>query len=123
MAYEKLIHSLEDYRQKKYVPTTNSRSLAHLFVTELTILLISSLLSYGQTLFSRYIKEMVCAMDINDDKLISKNELGHLLQSIGVKDVTNEDITAIMEQFGEGEAEKQIHVEDVEKLILRGAQQ
>ena len=96
----------------------------HLFVTKLTLFVISSLLtvSFGQTLFSRYIKEMVCAMDINDDKFISKNELAHLLQSIGVKDITSEDISAIMEQFGEGEPEKQIHVEDVEKLILRGAQ-
>ena len=80
------------------------------------------LLSYGQTLFSRYIKEMVCAMDINDDKMISRNELAYLLQSIGVNDITSEDISTIMEQFGEGKPEKQIHVQDVEDLILRGAQ-
>lgn len=62
-------------------------------------------------------------MDINDDKMISQNELATLLQSIGVKDVTSNDISAIMEQLGEGEAgNKQIHVQDVEEMILRGAQ-
>ena len=61
-------------------------------------------------------------MDINDDKMISRNELAYLLQSIGVNDITSEDISTIMEQFGEGKPEKQIHVQDVEDLILRGAQ-
>jgi len=62
-------------------------------------------------------------MDINDDKMISQNELATLLQSIGVKDVSSNDISTIMEQFGEGETDnKQIHVHDVEEMILRGAQ-
>jgi Ca2+-binding EF-hand superfamily protein len=93
--------------------------------------------SYGQTLYSRYVKQMVTAMDANADGKISRQELRTLLQNIGAmspKDeqqqpaLTDDDLQAVVEELGEESTaaaasntvprEKEIHVDYVQDLIL-----
>jgi EF hand len=97
--------------------------------------------SYGQTLYSRYVKQMVSAMDANGDGKISRQELRILLQNIGAMSphdeqqpqpaLTDDDLLAVVEELGEESPatasssssdtvprEKEIHVDYVQDLIL-----
>jgi EF hand len=97
----------------------------------------SLFVSYGQTLYSRYVKQMVSAMDANGDGKISRQELRTLLQNIGAMSqpqdeqqqpaLTDDDLQAVVEELGvESSAaasdtvprEKEIHVDYVQDLIL-----
>ena len=60
-------------------------------------------------------------MDTNSDGMISRSELAALLRNIGAEQqLTDEDLDAIVDDLGEGDQEKQIHIECVEDLILGG---
>ena len=61
-------------------------------------------------------------MDSNDDGMVSRSELATLLKSIGVEDITDGDLKAIMDVYGEGEPEKQLHRHYVEDMILGAAE-
>lgn len=62
---------------------------------------------------------MVCAMDANNDGMISRSELAALLRNIGAEqELTDKDLQSIIDELGEGDDEKQIHVDCVQDLIL-----
>jgi EF hand len=75
----------------------------------------------GETLFSRYIREMVHAVDLNNDGMISEDELLHMMEHIGIeRALTPTELQTLFEELGEGVArEKQIATYAVEELVLR----
>lgn len=83
--------------------------------------------SYGQTLFPRFIKEMLVAADINHDGKISHSELSRLLQNIGAAEhLSSEDLQTLFEEYGrmdEDANEMLIDIHDVHELLLSGNQQ
>jgi hypothetical protein len=130
-ARAKLKHILMEYRRKKCVlsvfvvflnllATFFSEIIYHVLLTRFP----SLSQSFGQTLFSRFIKEMVLATDINHDGMISQSELQTLLVNIGAQDqVTDRELQDVMEELGQYTAdsdEKLIHVDHVQDLILGG---
>jgi EF hand len=103
--------------------------------TDHCVYFCSLFVSYGQTLYSRYVKQMVSAMDANGDGKISRQELRTLLQNIGAMSqpqdeqqqpaLTDDDLQAVVEELGEESSssdtvprEKEIHVDYVQDLIL-----
>jgi hypothetical protein len=139
-ARAKLQNVLEEYRRKKYVRHTrphyhglhhSSAPPSSLVLTSLSLLLLFAyttlplLYSFSQTLFSRFLKEMMQAIDSNHDGKISRSELSKLLDNIGAKgklDAT--EVQEIMDELGhmdEDEKEMLIHIEFLEEMILRKA--
>jgi hypothetical protein len=80
--------------------------------------------SFGQTLFSRFVKEILVAADTNCDGKISRNELCRFFHNIGADDcLTTDDITNLMLELGQEEGnERFIYVDDVENLIMQGSE-
>lgn len=80
--------------------------------------------NFGQTLFSRFVKEILVAADTNCDGKISRNELCRFFHNIGADDcLTTDDITNLMLELGQEEGnERFIYVDDVENLIMQGSE-
>ena len=75
-------------------------------------------------MFSRFIKEMVHAADVNHDGKISQHELHKLLRSIGADDQLSEgELHVVMQELGQPDkvsTEPLIPIDHVEELILQG---
>ena len=79
--------------------------------------------SFGQTLFSRFIKEMIIATDANHDGKISMNEMRNMLKNIGVdKFLSQEDLDAVFQEIGHLEnGEYLIYVDEIESILTSGS--
>jgi hypothetical protein len=144
-ARAKLQHVLEEYRQNKYVNILNailghSHVLHHSFQAHalhvsfrfvfshssllLFLCLVKRIFSFSQTLFSRFLKEMIHATDANHDGYISRSELSKLLDNIGAKGkLLDSEVQEIMDELGQMDEEQQellIHIENLEDTILSG---
>ena len=77
--------------------------------------------SFAQTLFSRFVKEMVLATDSNHDGKISKSELRSMLKNIGVDSLlSNEDLDAVFEEVGHKDnGEYLIYVDEIEEILTQ----
>ena len=78
-------------------------------------------LSFGQTLFSRFIKEIIVVTDANQDGKISIEEMKKMLENIGCdKFITDKDLEAVFEEIGHKEdGEPLIYTDEIE-MILTG---
>ena len=86
------------------------------------ILILPRILSsFGQTLFSRFVKEMVVATDSNHDGKISMAEMRKMLKNIGVDSlVSDEDLKAVFDELGHEEnGESLIYVDEVESILMQ----
>jgi poly(3-hydroxyalkanoate) synthetase len=71
----------------------------------------------GGTLFSRYIREMVHAVDLNNDGMISEDELLHMMEHMSVeRALTQSELHTLFEELGDN---KQIATDAVEDLVLQ----
>jgi Ca2+-binding EF-hand superfamily protein len=78
--------------------------------------------SFGQTLFSRFVKEMVLATDTNHDGKISMQEMKNMLKRIGVDQLVSDgDLTAFFDEIGHKEdtGETLIYVDEVESILMQ----
>lgn len=82
-------------------------------------------LSFGQTLFSRFVREVIQATDANQDGKISRDELARLLKNIGTEiTLTDSELQDIFDEFGHSDndqGEKLLDVMELEHLILNEA--
>jgi Ca2+-binding EF-hand superfamily protein len=71
-------------------------------------------------MFSKYVKEMVYAIDANHDGMISDKELSDMMEHIGLeKSWSRSEMQALFEELGRDyQNEKQIPTESVEQLLL-----
>ena len=80
--------------------------------------------SFGQTLFSRFIKEMILATDTNHDGKISKQEMRKMLKNIGVDQFfSDEDVDAVFEEIGhkEEDGEYLIYADEIETILTQSS--
>lgn len=131
-ARAKLRAVLEEYRQNKYVHLFSSCLLLGVYFLANVLFAFSHTLrfafcaplshSFSQTLFSRFVKEMIHATDANHDGKISRTELCKLLDNIGAQGAMEQDeISDIFDELGTVDAQekqKLIYNETVEDLIL-----
>ena len=82
---------------------------------------LTCLCSFGQTLFSRFVKEMILATDVNHDGKISKPEMRSMLKKIGVDQVVaDEDVDAVFAEVGHEEnGEHLIYVDEIETILTQ----
>lgn len=137
-ARAKLQNVLEEYRQNKYVHVVHTPVVCRVlyipvsFCSHISHLLLFLRLhlhlrlphSFSQTLFSRFLKEMIHATDANHDGYISRSELSKLLDNIGAKGkLLDTEVQEIMDELGQMDDEQQellIHIENLEDTILKG---
>lgn len=78
--------------------------------------------SFAQTLFSRFVKEMILAADTNHDGKISKSELRNMLKNIGVDQfVSDQDVDAVFLEIGhqEEDGEYLIYTDEIETILTQ----
>jgi hypothetical protein len=77
--------------------------------------------SFGQTLFSRFLKEMIVVTDANQDGKISMKEMRNMLKNIGAdeRDISQQDLEAVFAELGhEEDGESLIDCDEVEEILM-----
>jgi len=75
--------------------------------------------NYAQTLYSRFVKDIVAAADADGDGFITADEIRGILDNIGASDqMTVEEIEIVLVEAGADEDAHQIPVERVVEIMM-----
>ena len=95
--------------------------LDHSIETSLNRIFLVWIDSFGQTLFSRFVKEMVVVTDADHDGRINKREMRNMLRNIGVdQSVSEEDLDAVFAEIGhEEDGEHFIYIDEIQSILTQ----
>lgn len=81
--------------------------------------------SFAQTLFSRFVHEMITVTDSNHDGKISLQEMRSMLKKIGAdSSISDEDLRAVFDELGHDEdGESLIYADEIETILTQPSKQ